>query len=83
MKTAVGIVLVVIAFIVLYIIIMGIAYIARFHIKPCKYCGHIMEFRGEKKRQEGEVYLFQCPKCKAWEEVPKEEFLKLNINEIS
>jgi hypothetical protein len=33
-----------------------------------------MEFKGEKKTDKGNVYIFQCPKCNAVREIPTKEF---------
>lgn len=60
---------------VLFVFIAAIAkYLIMFHCRRCKHCGHIMEYRGEKERKEGNIFLFQCPNCGAWDEVPVIEF---------
>ncbi len=77
MKTVIGIVILLLIFAAVYIFVIGLAYLFRFKVKPCKYCGNFMVFRGEKERPEGNVYLFQCPECGAWDEVPVKEFHRL------
>ena len=44
-----------------------------FNYRPCPHCSHTMRFRGEKERTSGNIYLFHCPNCGAWEEVPKKK----------
>ena len=41
--------------------------------RPCPHCSHSMEYKGEKQHTDGDIYLFHCPKCGAWDEVPKAE----------
>ena len=54
-----------------------IKYILLFYRKLCKHCGHTMLFRGEKKEDDKDTFLFQCPHCKEWEEIPANEFNEL------
>lgn len=51
-------------------------YFVWFHWRLCKYCHHSMEFKGLKEDSDNGHYLFHCPKCGAWEQIPKEEFLR-------
>jgi hypothetical protein len=51
-------------------------YLSWFHWKPCKHCGHNMEYRGLKEDNENGYYLFHCPKCGAWQQIPKEQFFR-------
>lgn len=78
MKTVISIAILIIIIAVIYVIALILAYLIRFKIKPCKHCGSFMVFRGEHERPDGNVYLFQCPKCKAWEEVSVKEFNRLH-----
>lgn len=64
-----GIVLVVI---IIILVIFG-RFVLLFNHHLCPHCSNKMIFRGEKERDNGNIYLFQCPKCGAWEEVPKEK----------
>jgi uncharacterized C2H2 Zn-finger protein len=41
-----------------------------------------MEYKGLKEDDDNGHYLFYCPKCGAWEQVPKEEFFKHYNNTI-
>lgn len=64
---------------IVIVIVVGVLfviakYLIMFHCRRCKHCGHIMEYRGEKEHKEGNVFLFQCPNCGAWDEVPVIEF---------
>lgn len=55
------------------VLVMFGRFILLFNHRPCPHCNHSMEYKGEKQRTEGNVYLFHCPKCGAWDEVPKAE----------
>lgn len=57
---------------ILVLVLFG-RFILLFNHRPCPHCSHSMEYKGEKQRTEGNVYLFHCPKCGAWDEVPKAE----------
>lgn len=57
---------------ILILVLFG-RFILLFNHRPCPHCSHSMEYKGEKQRTEGNVYLFHCPKCGAWEEVPRAE----------
>lgn len=80
MKTVISIVILLLIFAAVYIFAIGLAYLFRFKIKPCKHCGNFMEFKGEKEHPEGNVYLFQCPECGALDEVSVKEFNRLHEN---
>lgn len=70
-------IVIVIVISILFIFIAAIAkYLIMFHYRHCKYCNHTMEYRGEKECKEGNIFLFQCPNCGAWDEVPIIEFEK-------
>lgn len=62
--------------------IFGLHYISWFHWRPCKHCGHSMEFKGLKPDENNGHYLFHCPKCGAWQQIPKEDFFR-QIDEAS
>lgn len=55
--------------------IVTVPYVLYFHCHYCKHCGHRMEYRGLKGDDKNGHHLFHCPKCGAWEEVPKDVFL--------
>lgn len=70
------------------LLVVGLQYIAIFHWRPCKYCNHNLKYKGFKGDEQNGHYLFYCPHCGAWEEVPKQEFIKdldkgFNPNEFS
>lgn len=44
-----------------------------FNHHRCIHCGHSMVFKGERERTEGNIYLFHCNKCGAWDEIPKKD----------
>ena len=58
---------------IIVILVLFGRFVLLFNHRPCPHCYADMTFRGEKERKEGNIYLFHCPKCGAWEEVPKEE----------
>ena len=58
------------------LIICGVHYFSWFHWRFCKHCKHRMEYKGLKEDNDGGHYLFHCPHCGAWEQVPKHEFLR-------
>lgn len=58
------------------ILILILPYIFYFHMHQCKHCGHRMEYKGLKKDDEEGHYLFHCHHCGAWEQIPKNVFLK-------
>lgn len=59
--------------IVILILVLFGRFILLFNHRSCHHCNCNMEYKGEKQRTEGNIYLFNCPKCGAWEEVPKAE----------
>lgn len=59
---------------------IGIRLYLVFHRHRCKNCNHIMEYKGLKEDDDNGHYLFYCPKCGAWKQVPREEFLNTNNN---
>ena len=56
--------------------VIGLQYIVWFHWRTCKYCSHNMEYKGLKEDGDNSHYLFHCPHCGAWEQIPKEEFFR-------
>ena len=56
--------------------IFTVQYLWMYHCHKCPHCKHFMEFKGLKEDNENGHFLFHCPKCGAWEQVPKEEFLR-------
>ena len=58
--------------VILVLVLFGI-FILLFNHRPCPHCSHSMEYKGEKQHTDGDIYLFHCPKCGAWDEVPKAE----------
>jgi len=59
------------------VVVLGLVLFARFILlfkhRTCPHCSHSMEYKGEKQHTDGDIYLFYCPKCGAWEDVPKAE----------
>lgn len=53
-----------------------------FKRRKCKYCHHTMEYKGMKEDDNNGHYLFHCPKCGTWEQVPKEDFFRQCDNPI-
>ena len=51
-------------------------YIFHFYMHSCPHCGNIMKYKGLKKDDEEGHYLFHCHHCGAWEQIPKNVFLK-------
>ena len=49
-------------------------YLLFFKWRSCKHCHHNMEYKGLKEDNNNGHYLFHCPECGAWEQVPREEF---------
>ena len=56
--------------------IIGVQLLVWFQMRPCKHCGHTLEYKGLKEDSDNGHYLFHCPKCGAWEQIPKEEFFR-------
>ena len=42
-----------------------------------------MDYRGLKEVNNNGHYLFHCPNCGAWEQIPKEEFFRQCDNPIN
>ena len=55
---------------------VGLKLLVLFRFRPCKHCGHILKYRGLKEDSDNGHYLFYCPHCGAWEQIPKNVFLK-------
>ncbi len=55
-------------------------YILLLRMNTCKYCGHIMEYKGLKEDNDKGHYLFHCPHCGAWQQIPEEELFGKNEN---
>lgn len=70
-------ILVLIAF---FAIIIGAHYLSWFHMRTCKHCSHHLEYKGLKEDKGEGHYLFHCPHCGAWEQIPKEEFFREDSN---
>lgn len=67
---AAAFILITVAAIIFYISIRMLIY---FNSRKCKYCGSVMDYKGLKNDNCDPHYLFHCPKCKAWEQVPVTE----------
>ena len=52
-----------------------------FKMHKCSHCGSYMQYRGLKDDNDSGHFLFHCPKCGAWQSIPKEEFLRNNEKE--
>ncbi len=61
---------------ILFILIFVLQYIVWFHCKPCKHCGHTLEYRGILHEDGKELILFECPKCGQREVVSEHEFYR-------
>lgn len=57
-------------------LIVVLQYIMWFHGKQCKHCKHTMEYRGLKPDENNGHYLFHCPHCGAWQQIPREQFFR-------
>ena len=51
-------------------------YLLFFKWRLCKRCNHNMEYKGLREDSDNGHYLFHCPHCGAWEQIPKEEFYR-------
>jgi hypothetical protein len=75
-----------IAFLIVFVcfLLYVLPYILQFHMRSCKYCKHNMEYKGLKEDDKKGHYLFHCPHCGAWEQVPKNvlfrRFIDLEYN---
>ena len=66
-----------IAVVICIVFIFALAFIGsqlliQFNCRKCKFCHHIMDYKGLREDNNNGHYLFHCPKCGAWEQVPKE-----------
>ena len=69
----IGAIIFVFGFAFMYI---ALIYLSWFKLRRCKHCNHILEYRGLKPDENNGHYLFHCTHCGAWEQVPKEEFIR-------
>lgn len=75
MMTILNIIGWVVALIFMLVLFFVLQYLCWFHWRPCKHCGHNMEYKGLKEDSDNGHYLFHCPKCGSWESIPHDEFL--------
>ena len=63
-----------VAFLIIFacLLVLILPYVMYFHLHSCKRCNHIMEYKGLKENGKEGYYLFHCPKCGAWEQIPKD-----------
>ena len=61
---------------ILFLLLFILPYVMHFQQHCCKNCGHRMDYKGLKKNEEGEYYLFYCPNCNKWEQIPKKVFIR-------
>lgn len=59
----------------LFALIVGFKVIMLFNFRYCKHCNHSLDYKGMIEDKDHDYYLFRCPKCGAWEKIPKEEFI--------
>ena len=69
--------LVVIGIMVLLYLLFMFHYVRKFMMHKCGHCNHRMEFKGLKDDDANGHYLFHCEHCGAWEQIPKEELLRV------
>ena len=55
--------------------IFTIQYLIVYHCHRCPHCRHFMKFKGFKEDDRNGHFLFHCPKCGAWESIPKEDII--------
>ena len=55
-------------------IFIAIQYNSWFNGRRCKHCHRIMHYKGLREDNDNPHYLFHCPHCGAWEQIPKELF---------
>jgi hypothetical protein len=72
----IGVILSFIAILLFGCLLFTVQYLWLYHCHRCKYCHHRMKFRGFKENEDESHYLFHCPECGAWEQIPKEEFFR-------
>ena len=63
-------------------IFLSMQFLLFFKWRKCNHCHHTMEYKGMKEDDNNGHYLFHCPKCGAWEQVPKEDFFRQCDNPI-
>lgn len=56
--------------------VVGLHCLVWFHWRQCKYCCHTLDYKGLKGDDDNGHYLFHCPECGAWEQIPREEFFR-------
>jgi hypothetical protein len=57
-------------------LVIGFKLLVWFSYRVCKHCHHTMDYKGLREDENNGHYLFHCEHCGAWEEVPKEEFIR-------
>ena len=82
MSTILNILLAILLIVVVVLLICILPYILHFYNHLCKHCGHSMEYKGLKEDDREGHYLFHCPKCGAWEQIPKEVFLRSFFDKV-
>lgn len=70
----IGILLAICLIIVFCIIYFNNMFYILCNCRKCKHCKHYMEYKGLKEDNDNGHYLFYCPNCGAWEQIPKEDF---------
>ena len=76
METILTILGIIFLIVIVCYLLLVLPYIIYFYRHSCKHCGHSMEYKGLKEDNDGGHYLFQCPHCGAWEQIPKSTLLK-------
>ena len=61
---------------------ISLQFLLFFHWRKCKHCNHNMDYRGFKDDDDNGHYLFHCPECGAWDQVPREEFFRQCDNPV-
>lgn len=69
-----GIAFVILIMAIVFALLFLFGYITLFCCRPCKHCGHSLEFKGIIQKPDGDVVFMQCPKCGRKEMIPKEKF---------
>ena len=67
-----------ILFIVICFVVIDVFMVKYFH--KCPYCGKNMTFTHTKESNGNIYYVFKCPNCGAWDEVPEENIIGHKIN---
>ena len=55
---------------------IGIQFLLFFHWRKCKHCKHHLIYRGLREDDANGHYLFYCPKCGSWEQIPREKLFR-------